>query len=369
MASAPLEAAIAHWIRPEVRRLHAYHVPPAQGMVKLDAMENPYTLPPELVDAWLEALRGVELNRYPDAEARELRARLRDYLEIPAQSGLLLGNGSDEIIQMVAMAVAAPGRTLLAPDPSFVMYRLIAEMTGMHFVGVPLLEPEFALDTQAMLEAIERHQPAVVFLAYPNNPTGNLFERPAVEAVLEASPGLVVLDEAYHSFAGETWMGALERHPQLLVMRTLSKLGLAGLRIGVLAGAQPWLEEINKLRLPYNLNVLAQVSAAFLLSHSAVLDEQARRIREDRERLREALGALPGVEVWPSRTNFVLLRVPGGAGAAFEGLKAQGVLIKNLDGSHPLLEGCLRVTVGTPEENSRLVEALRGLLKGGLRAG
>lgn len=353
---------VAEWVRPEIRALHAYHVPPASGLIKLDAMENPYTWPPELVEQWLDVLRGVPLNRYPDPTAAALTRRLRTAMAVPEGTGLLLGNGSDELIQMVIMTVAAPGRCILAPEPSFVMYRMIATWLGMDCVGVPL-KADFELDGAAMLEAIERDNPAVVFLAYPNNPTGNLFAAEDVRAILESAPGVVVVDEAYHAFAGNSFMAELPRYENLLVMRTLSKVGLAGLRLGVLAGADIWLREIDKTRLPYNIGVLTQASADFALQHQALLDGQAARIRHDRDALARELSELPGVRVHPSRANFLLFEVsPGRAEPIFEGLKEAGILIKKLHGAHPMLHECLRVTVGTADENAAFLEALRKAL-------
>lgn len=352
------------WIRPEIRALSAYHVPDASGLIKLDAMENPYTWPDWLIDAWLAELRAVSLNRYPDPAARRLKARLREAMGVPAGMEVLLGNGSDELIQMIALAVAAPGRVVLAPEPGFVMYRMIALFAGMDYVGVPLRSADFSLDVPALREAIRRHQPAVVFLAYPNNPTGNLFPQKDLRELIELSPGLVIVDEAYAPFAGETLMGALDEYDNLLVMRTVSKMGLAGLRLGLLAGPAAWLTEIDKTRLPYNINVLTQASADFALRYRDVFDEQTRRIREDREWLFGRLVELPGLTVYPSRANFILLRVPAGrADAIFASLKGAGVLVKNLSGAGGLLADCLRVTVGTPEENNVFLHALASALR------
>ena len=350
---------VERWIRPEIRALSAYHVPPAAGLIKLDAMENPYGWPEEVVAAWLERLRGVALNRYPDPGAAELKQGLRDALDLGAGTELLLGNGSDELIQMIAMTLAEPGRVVLAPEPSFVMYRMIATFTGMDYVGVPLAGDDFALDRDAMLAAIAEHDPAVIFLAYPNNPTGNLFDDATLEAILDAAPGLVVIDEAYAPFAERSWLDRLGDWPNLVVMRTLSKLGLAGLRLGLLAGAPAWLGQFDKVRLPYNIGVLNQASAAFALEHQALFDEQTARIRDARARLHDALAALPGIVPLPSHANFILLRVPTGqAGALFAALREAGVLVKSLDGSSPLLADCLRVTVGTPEENDAFLASL-----------
>lgn len=350
---------IEQWVRPEIRALHAYHVPDARDMIKLDAMENPYTWPAYLRGDWVEMLQDVSVNRYPDPSARALKDRLRDVYAIDDQFEILLGNGSDEIIQLIAMAVAAPGRKVLAPEPAFVMYRMIAGFVGMDYVGVPLRAEDFTLDMPAMLAAIKQHQPAVVFLAYPNNPTGNLFGEDEIIQIIEASPGLVVVDEAYTPFAQVSFLPHLANYENLLVMRTLSKLGLAGLRLGFLVGARGWLEQFDKLRLPYNINTLTQVSAEFALTYADVFDGQTEQIREDRERLAQALAQLPGLQVFPSASNFILFRAPAGRGRAmFEAIKADGILIKNLDGGSPLLHDCLRVTVGKPAENRAFIAAL-----------
>jgi histidinol-phosphate aminotransferase len=353
---------VASLVRPEIRALKAYHVPDATGLIKLDAMENPYAWPEAVRREWLATLQQVALNRYPDPEARRLRERLRGALGVPPGMELMLGNGSDELIQIILMAVTKPDAVVLAPTPTFVMYEMIATFTGMKFAGVPLTA-DFALDLPAMLAAMERHKPAVIFLAWPNNPTGNLFARADVLRVIEQAPGLVVLDEAYHAFAGESFMDELGRHDNLLVMRTLSKQGLAGLRLGVLAGPRPWLDEFNKVRLPYNIGVLTQASAEFALAQLALMEQQAALIRGEREKLFKALSALKGVQAWPSRANFILFRVESGdADRIFAGLRTHGVLVKNLNPAGGMLRNCLRVTVGTPEENAAFLKALEACL-------
>lgn len=347
------------WIRPEIQALSAYHVPDPGDWIKLDAMENPYHWPEPLQQEWLESVRKVEINRYPDPAARDLTTQLRQIMDVPEGHGVVLGNGSDELIQMLLLAVAEPGRTVMAPEPSFVMYSMISRFVGMDFIGIPL-DQEFELDLEAMVVAIERQQPAVIFLAYPNNPTGNLFDRAAIEKIIQIAPGFVVVDEAYHVFAEESFMGQLPRHENLLVMRTVSKMGLAGLRLGLMAGERRCVDEINKVRLPYNINVLTQHAATFILQHAEVLNEQAASLRQSREELLEQLQGIPGVvKVYPSRANFILFRIaPGSAGALFEGLKMRGVLIKNMDPAGGALTDCLRVTVGSPEENRQFIEAL-----------
>lgn len=347
-------------IRDEIRALAAYHVPDSSGMIKLDAMENPYQLPPELCRSLAESLAGAALNRYPDPAARELKTRLRTAMEIPAAMELVLGNGSDELIQMLALAVARPGALVLGFEPSFVMFRMIATFAGMRYVGVPL-NADFTIDTAAAVAAVEQHQPALIFIAYPNNPSGNLFDADAIERMIRAAPGLVIVDEAYHAFAGASFMPRLAEFPNLLVMRTVSKLGLAGLRLGLLAGHGAWLHHIDKVRLPYNVNVLTQLAAAEVLRHGDVLEAQAAAIRSERTRLITELRRLPGVEAYASDANFILYRVTK-ADQVFSGLKQRGVLIKNLQGTHPLLVDCLRVTVGTPAENTYFLSALTAIL-------
>ena len=350
-------------MRPEIRALAAYHVQSASGLIKLDAMENPYTWPEELRDAWVELLRSTDVNRYPDPAAQALSERLVDAMGVPAGMRVLLGNGSDELIQMIAMSLSGPSRSVLSVDPGFVMYRMIATFCGMSYVGVPLRADDFSLDLPAMLQAMHEHQPAVVFLAYPNNPTANLFDAQAIAGIIRAAPGLVVVDEAYAPFTDATFMQRLGEFDNLVVMRTVSKMGLAGLRLGLLAGPAAWLDQFDKVRLPYNINVLTQASADFALSHKAVFDEQTRLIRAERERLAAAIAQMDGVEVFPSQANFLLLRTPAGKATAwFQGLRERGVLIKNLDGAHPLLTDCLRPTVGTPQENDALLKALEAIV-------
>ncbi len=347
----------AGWVRDEIRALTAYHVAPAAGLVKLDAMENPYRLPRGLADELGRHLARVAINRYPDPEAAGLKAALREAMAIPGSLDVVLGNGSDEILQMIAVALAKPGSSMLSLEPSFAMYRLSAISAGMSCAGVPLAA-DFNLDLPATLAAIERLRPALTWIAYPNNPTGNLFPREAILAIVEASPGLVVVDEAYYAFSGgASFLGEVGRHPNLVVVRTVSKLGLAGLRLGLAVGPRDWLAEFDKVRLPYNVNVLSAAAAQFILERRDVLDAQTAAIVRDRGLLEAGLDAIAGVRRFPSAANFVLVRVPDGP-RAFEGLKARGILVRNFHGSHPLLAHCLRLTVGTPEENAGLLAAL-----------
>jgi histidinol-phosphate aminotransferase len=325
-------------------------------------MENPYLIPLALREEIAMIVSNAAINRYPDPNPVALKEKICSVLGLPQGMEVLLGNGSDELIQLLALALNKPGATLLSVEPSFVMYRMIAIFTGMRYVGVPLIAnseaTDFSLDLPATLAAIKREQPALVFLAYPNNPTGNLFSAQDVKQIIAASPGLVVLDEAYYAFASDSFIPHLARYPNLLVMRTFSKLGMAGLRLGFLAGSAAWLGQLEKLRLPYNVGVLPQLVAEKLLEHPEVLLQQAEQIKRDRAKLYQQLAEIAAVQVYNSEANFLMFRVAD-ATAVFDGLKQRGVLIKNLNGGHPMLKDCLRVTVGTPDENERFIAALQ----------
>ena len=354
-------------IRDDVRALAAYHVPDATGMLKLDAMENPYHLPPALRQQLAQRLAEVALNRYPIPTYSSLKEKICQRLGVPEGYQVVLGNGSDELIGMLALACAKQDQRaiVLAPIPSFVMYAMSSQLAGMQFVGVPL-QADFTLDLPAMLAAIEQHQPAITYLAYPNNPTGNLFDSSAVEAILRASPGLVVVDEAYQPFAQASFMPRLPEFENLIVMRTVSKLGLAGIRLGYMSAHPQLLQEFEKLRPPYNINVLTEAAAEFALDHLTVFDAQAIAVREERDnlahKLANKLAQHPQIEVFPSSANFLLIRVPNGE-QVFAKLLASRVLIKNVGKMHALLSNCLRITIGTPDENAILLDALQAALQ------
>ncbi|GAB6847452.1 histidinol-phosphate transaminase [Paraburkholderia kururiensis] len=348
-------------IRRDVLAMTSYPVPDASGFVKLDAMENPFALPEALAAKLGEHLAAVALNRYPAPRPEALIAKIKRTMNIPAECDVLLGNGSDEIISIISTACAKPGAKILAPVPGFVMYQVSAKLANVEFVGVPL-KADFTLDVDAMLAAIAEHQPAVVWLAYPNNPTGTLFNDGEMERIIAAATkSLVVIDEAYQPFAQHSWMPRAAAFDNVVVMRTVSKLGLAGIRLGYLAGLPAWLNEFDKVRPPYNVNVLTQAAADFLLDHVDVLDAQAAQLRDERTKLAAAVAQLPGAEVFPSAGNFLLVRVPDAA-ATFETLLTARVLIKNVSKMHPLLANCVRLTVGSPDENAQLLAALKLIL-------
>jgi histidinol-phosphate aminotransferase len=357
--SASLDRLIATRIRQDVQSMHAYAIQDSQGMVKLDAMENPHRLPAELQKALGERLASLALNRYPGARIDDLKAALARHAQLPAGFGLMLGNGSDELISLLAMACDVPGASILAPMPGFVMYEMSAQLQGLKFIGVDLTA-DFELDEKAMLDAIGRHQPAIVYLAYPNNPTANLWNDATIEKIIEAAPGLVVIDEAYQPFSSRTYLDRVTKHQNVLLMRTLSKFGLAGVRIGYMMGPAALVAQVDKLRPPYNISVLNCETALFALEHEDVFAAQAADVRRERGRIQSALQEM-GLKAWRSDANMILVRVPDAA-RSFDGLKAKKVLVKNVSRMHPLLANCLRLTVGTADENTQLLAALQSTL-------
>ena len=348
---------IATRIRQDVQSMHAYAIQDSAGMVKLDAMENPHRLPPELQAALGQRLGALALNRYPDGRVNDLRAALTSYAQMPEGFDIMLGNGSDELISLLALACDVPGASILAPLPGFVMYGMSAQLQGLKFIGVPLTA-DFELDEAAMLASITENQPSIIYIAYPNNPTANLWDDAVIEKIIEAATGLVVIDEAYQPFSSKSYIDRIEKHKHVLLMRTMSKFGLAGVRIGYMMGPKALIAEIDKVRSPYNISVLNYECALFALEHAEVFAAQAQELRAQRAIVVESLQAIPGVKAWKSDANMILLRVPD-AQKTFEGMRARKVLVKNVSKMHPLLANCLRLTVGTLEENLQMLAALK----------
>jgi histidinol-phosphate aminotransferase len=352
-----LSTPLARLLRQDVQGMHAYAIQPSAGMVKLDAMENPHRLSPELQAELGQRLGSLALNRYPGERTDDLRAALASHARLPEGFDIMLGNGSDELISLIALACDVPGASILAPVPGFVMYSMSARLQGLKFTGVPLTT-DFELDEAAMLEAIGREQPSVIYIAYPNNPTAKLWDDAVIEKIVNAAPGLVVIDEAYQPFSSKSYIDRITRHGHVLLMRTLSKFGLAGVRIGYMMGPAALIAQIDKVRPPYNVSVLNCEAALFALEHAGVFAAQAEDVRRQRAALQQALADLPGVKAWHSDANMILARFPD-AQKAFEGMKSRGVLVKNVSKMHPLLANCLRLTVGTAGENALMLAALR----------
>ena len=355
-------------IRQDIQSMHAYAVQDSAGMVKLDAMENPHRLPAAMQAHLGQRLGALALNRYPGSRVNELRDALADYAQLPEGFDIMLGNGSDELISLLALACDVPPSaatdhkpaSILSPLPGFVMYAMSAQLQGLQFIGVPLTA-DFELDEAAMLAAIAEHKPAITYLAYPNNPTANLWDDGTIENIIEAvgqQGGLVVMDEAYQPFASKSYINRIVQHKHVLLMRTLSKFGLAGVRLGYMMGPKALIAEIDKVRPPYNISVLNCECALFALENKDVFVTQAHDLIAQRDMLLESLGKMPGVKCWKSDANMILVRVADST-KTFEAIKAQGVLVKNVSKMHVLLNNCLRLTVGTSAENLQMLAALK----------
>ncbi|WP_411884068.1 histidinol-phosphate transaminase [Polaromonas sp. YR568] len=353
-----LDPKLKKLIRQDVQSMHAYAIQDSAGMVKLDAMENPHRLPAALQAHLGQRLGALALNRYPDGRVNDLRRALADYAQMPEGFDIMLGNGSDELISLLAMACDVEGGSILAPMPGFVMYGMSAQLQGLKFIGVPLTA-DFELDEAAMLAAIKEHQPSIIYLAYPNNPTANLWDDAVIEKIVAAAPGLVVMDEAYQPFSSKSYIDRIAGHGHVLLMRTMSKFGLAGVRIGYMMGPKALIAEVDKVRPPYNISVLNYECALFALEHQEEFAAQAQELVAQRAVLMDALAALApkGIKAWKSDANMILVRVPDAA-KTFEGMKSHKVLVKNVSKMHPLLANCLRLTVGTADENAQMLAAL-----------
>ncbi|OFT22044.1 histidinol-phosphate aminotransferase [Neisseria sp. HMSC03D10] len=354
---------IANFIRDDIKAMSAYRIADLpEGFIKLDAMESPYhpfARFPELSNEWLRLIAQAQIHLYPNPAASGLQETLRKAFNIPESAAIALGNGSDELIQFLTLLVAQSGAAMLAVEPSFVIYRHNAELYGMNYVGVPLNE-DLTLDLPAVLSAIDKHQPALIFIDYPNNPTGVCFRREEVEAIIRAARGIVVVDEAYGAFSRDSFLPQAGSIENLVVMRTISKIGFAGLRIGYAAGSPAVMGELAKILPPYNMNQLSLATAKFALQHHDTIQTTIDILKTERERVFNELSAIGRLKAFPSEANFITVRVPD-ADALFNTLKENRILIKKLHGTHPLLAQCVRITIGSPEQNDAVLDIIRKL--------
>jgi len=346
---------INQWLRSDIQNIKAYHVPKSENMIKLDAMESPFLVPKDLMKPYLTYLSEATLNRYPNPDAEEVQQTLRSLMDIPNELGVLLGNGSDELIQLMALACEA-GDTVLSFEPSFVMYEMIAKITRLNYQGV-LLDDNYEINLDVTLDKINKTQPKLIFIAYPNNPTGNPFNRESIHTIIKESEALVVVDEAYYAYSEDSFLNEVGNYPNLVLLRTISKIGFAGLRLGLLVGSRDTIRELDKLRLPYNINSLTQASANFLLKEKDHIVANANLIIDERQRLFDELSIIRSLKVFPSQANFLLIKVDD-AKSLFEFLKANGILVKSL-AMNAKLSNCIRVTVGDPSENNEFLEQIK----------
>jgi len=343
-------------VRSKVKGLKAYQVENLDEGIKLHANENPYPPSPELLKKIFQGLDQLELNRYPDPDCKNLKQAIANKTGALTEQ-IIIGNGSDELIQYLMQVLCDEGDTIAFPDPTFAMYGITAQCLGLTPVNFPLND-NWDFDAQTALEALAKHKARLVFISYPNNPTGNCFSEQEIQKLIEQFKGIVVLDEAYHDFAGKSFLKQMEKHNNLVVLRSLSKIGLAGLRIGYGIFPSVLAEQVNKVRLPYNSNTLSQWVATELLNDFTHVQNQIHTILEERTRLMDKLSKLPGIIAFPSDSNFILFQVQNGGEKLFKELKKNGILLRNLN-AHPRLKNCLRATIGTKQENDQFLDQLR----------
>lgn len=349
-------------IRTDIRALSAYAVAvvPA-GCIKLDAMESPYDFPPQMQQELGQILSAAPIRLYPNVATDDFVPQLKKAHGIPDVAEVALGNGSDELIQLLSMLVAKPGAKVMGIEPTFVMYRHNAALYGMEYIGVEANQ-DLTLNLERTLAAIKTHQPALLFIAYPNNPTGTRYPREALAQIIAAAPGLVVIDEAYGAFSSDSFLPQAGSQDNLLILRTFSKIGFAGLRLGYVSGSGAVISELRKIVPPYNMNQLTLAAAKYALQQDGWIQGNVTRLKMEREILFAALDDIEAVTVFPSEANFLTVRVPD-AQACFEVLLQNGFLIKKLHGMHPLLDQCVRITIGRPEDNVKIIALLQKLYR------
>jgi histidinol-phosphate aminotransferase len=346
---------IEQWLRSDIKNIDAYHVPVSKDMIKLDAMESPFGVPEDLKVEFLKCIEQSEVNRYPEADPSPLKDTLRSLMDIPDEFGILLGNGSDELIQLLALACSKDD-LIMSFEPSFVMYELVSKYVNLEYFGVQL-DSNFDINLSDALLIIEREKPKIIFIAYPNNPTGNCFDYDAIIEIIKSTNSMVILDEAYYAYSDKSFLSEISNFPNLLVLRTISKIGFAGLRLGLLIGDQETIAQLNKLRLPYNINALTQTSANFLLQDKQRIINNAQIIIEERRRLAHELSLFSKFKVYPSQTNFILVHSED-AYSLHTALKENGILIKGFPKGSKLSD-FIRISVSEPVENNILIDAIR----------
>jgi len=346
---------IEQWLRSDIKNIDAYHVPVSKDMIKLDAMESPFGVPEDLKVEFLKCIEQSEVNRYPEADPSPLKDTLRSLMDIPDEFGILLGNGSDELIQLLALACSKDD-LIMSFEPSFVMYELVSKYVNLEYFGVQL-DSNFDINLSDALLIIEREKPKIIFIAYPNNPTGNCFDYDAIIEIIKSTNSMVILDEAYYAYSDKSFLSEISNFPNLLVLRTISKIGFAGLRLGLLIGDQETIAQLNKLRLPYNINALTQTSANFLLQDKQRIINNAQIIIEERRRLAHELSLFSKFKVYPSQTNFILVHSED-AHSLHTALKENGILIKGFPKGSKLSD-FIRISVSEPVENNMLIDAIR----------
>jgi len=345
-------------VRDRIKFLNPYQVENFDCRIKLHANESPFPPPIEIASLLKECADDLQINRYPDPDCNKLKSAISKRLGVPA-TNLVVGNGSDELIQFILQVFCEPGDTITFPDPTFAMYAIIAQGMGLNSEGYPLDE-KWDFEAKPFLEFLEKHKSKVAFFSFPNNPTGNCFSSKAIKSVIENFNGIVVVDEAYYDFSAKTFISETPKNNNLIILKSLSKIGMAGLRVGYGIADPEIIDEFNKVRLPYNSNSISQILSEKLLSDFPSIQKQIDAIKGERERMLKRLSEIEAITAYPSDSNFILFRTQNDSKKLFRQLADKGILIRNLAG-HPRLAKCLRVTVGKKEDNDQFLEQVRNL--------
>lgn len=350
-------------VKPEILKLSPYTIEMHPYRIKLNQNESPYDLPEEVKDALLEKVRELAWSRYPRPFPEELYDTLANDLQLDEEIGMVIGNGSNELLQMVLLASAPPGATVIVPTPTFTLYRMTSTILGARVIEV-LPKDDLTFDADRIIKAAKENGAKIIFLCRPNNPTGGLIPLQDVSKIARETEGLLVLDEAYYEFSGETALSLLKEFGNIVILRTFSKaLGAAGLRIGYLLGQAPLVNQIAKAKLPYNLNIISQEAALVILRNKGLLEKRVEEIISSREYLYKELARIKGISPFPSSANFICFRAEKPAKALFKALLEKGILIRDVS-HYPMLSDCLRVTVGTKKENREFIKTLREIMEG-----
>jgi len=345
-------------IKPDVRAVRAYTLPAYRASLKLNQNENPWDAPAHIKQEVLRRFAERKWSQYPDFVPAQLNECLATFAGW-RPDGIIAGNGSNELIQALLMVTMETGKTLLLSEPTFTLYRQVATVLGGK-VETVFLTPELKYDSEALQRFVEEKQPEVTIICSPNNPTGCVIDDATLSSLLKISRGLVVIDEAYHEFAGRTVVPLLKEHENLIVLRTFSKaMAVAALRIGYLLASPDLVREIGKAVLPYNVNVFSQVAAEVAVeNYESELRPLVREIVSERDRLFAALSQIDGLAPVASEANFILVKSATDPKRIFSELLARDILIRDVSG-YPMLGEYFRFSVGTPEENDYVLKAIR----------
>jgi len=347
-------------VKPQVLKVPAYTLRAYEAEVKLNQNENPFDFPEDLKEETFQRYKERQWSRYPDFVPDSLRQRLAEFAGWH-KDGVLVGNGSNELLQATLMVLVRPRARVAIPYPTFTVYGLISNVLGAKVVGIPL-NPDMSYNVDELISRSEEAGARVLVINTPNTPTGTVLHREGLQRILQEFAGHVLLDEAYYEFCGHTGFGLLEAYPRLIITRTFSKaMGMAGLRVGYLLAHPDLAAQISKAKLPYNVNQFSLTAAEVALENIDRFRPAIEAVLREKERLGKELAKVPGFKVYPSEANFFLVEAPVPPRSLFDDLYRQGILIRDVS-SYPMLSRCLRISVGTREEDDRLLSALQASL-------